>query len=363
MTNDCGRSLPNLLGLGCAAVLLAGLCGPARAFHDGGVAGCEACHIMHAERDGVVVMDGGEPVLTAATATDVCLSCHGGQEGVFGHNPLQPPTERGAGNFTFLLEDNLNDAADGLVEPIAGEAAGHSIVSYEFGTAADSRWTHAPGGTYPTSSLGCTSCHDPHGNASFRMLHGVGPVQGGLFEFIYPAPEAEGLECCDGLASESRTSHTAYRAGMAQWCANCHGLYHDEAGTAGFAHPADDPLTGGTIGTYNRYNGTSDPRGGLPPLSYLPEVPFEVPDGTVSRTSGPDGSARLMCLSCHRAHASSAPAAGRWDFDIALLVDDGVVSGSYAIPSPYRAPIQGPLCQKCHGLSIHEHPDLDQRFK
>ncbi len=55
-----------------------------------------------------------------------------------------------------------------------------------------------------------------------------------------------------------------------------------------------------------------------------------------------------MCLSCHRAHASSAPAAGRWDFNVALLDEDGLVSGSYPIPNPYLDPDQGTLCSKCH---------------
>ena len=343
------RAACTVLGWACTVLVL--LVTPAAAFHDDGSATCEACHIMHGERDGDIVFDGGDPLLTAATATDVCLSCHAGQEGVFGHNPADPPDERGGGNFTFLLEDNLNDGPDGLVDPIAGEAAGHSIVSFEFGTTADSRWTQSPGGVFPTAALGCTSCHDPHGNQNFRMLNGVGEVQGGPFAFIYPAPEAEGLACCDGLVQETRTSHTAYRAGMARWCGNCHGEYHDDDG-ASFEHPGDHHMSGGTVRNYNRYNGTADPQGGITALAYLPEVPFESSTNAIDRTAGPVGADRVMCLSCHRAHASSAPASGRWDFNVALLADDGVVSGSYAIPSPYPDPEQASLCQKCHGLSV-----------
>lgn len=330
---------------------------PASAFHDGGTATCEVCHVMHGEQDGPVMLDGGDPMLTAGTATDVCLACHGGQHGVFGHNPLAPPRERGAGNFVFLLEDNLNDAPDGFSRPIAGEAAGHSVVSVEMGTAADSRWTTAPGGDFPSAALGCTSCHDPHGNGNFRMLHGEGEVQGGLFEFLYPAPDASGVDCCSVGASESRLNHSAYRGGMSMWCANCHGMYHDEDDTA-FEHPVDENLDDDIARTYRRYNGSSDPFGGDEAMAYLTAVPFESPTSTVDRTDGPDASDEIMCLSCHRAHASSAPASGRWDFNVGLLQLDGMVSGSWRLPNPYRDRDQGPLCQKCHGLSIGDHDDM-----
>jgi hypothetical protein len=56
----------------------------------------------------------------------------------------------------------------------------------------------------------------------------------------------------------------------------------------------------------------------------------------------------VMCLSCHRAHATSAPGAGRWDFNVSLLAEDGVESGSYPIPDPYMSASQGTLCTKCH---------------
>jgi cytochrome c553 len=313
---------------------------------------------MHGERDGEVVIDGGEPLLTAATATDVCLTCHGAG-GVMGVDPLAPPPERGAGNFVFLLEDNLNDAPDGLTNPIAGEAAGHSIVSLDLGLDADSRWSQAPGGSFPSALLGCTSCHDPHGNASFRMLHGAGPVQGGAYSFTDEAPDAAGLDCCGAGMSESRRTHTAYRAGISRWCGNCHGDYHAPSGGS-FTHPVDEVL-GSHAGTYARYDGTSRPQGGSLATSYLPEAPFEDPSATVDGTGGPTAASRLNCLTCHRAHASSAPASGRWDFRVKRLAQDGVVSGSYRLPNPYRDAAQGPLCAKCHYDPTDDHTALDRQ--
>jgi hypothetical protein len=135
---------------------------------------------------------------------------------------------------------------------------------------------------------------------------------------------------------------------MSQWCANCHGLYHDSE-LAGFQHPSNENL-GAEISTqYNRYDGDDNPAGASAMTSYLAAVPFEdsSPVGTGSR-AGPTSTSRVMCLTCHRAHASSAPHAGRWDFNVSLLNEDGAVSQSFPIPDPYNSPNQGTLCTKCH---------------
>ena len=316
------------------------------AFHAGGVGTCEQCHVMHDAVSGQIALDGTRPLLLAESSTDLCLTCHG-STGVFGLDPGNPPRELGAGNFVFLLENNLNDAANGAIAPIAGEAAGHNIISLSRGINADSRWGSSPGGTFPTRMLGCTSCHDPHGNRAFRMLRGVGPVQGGIATFIHQAPAAVGLDTTDPTARESRTSHTAYQSGMSLWCANCHGLYHEESGSD-FRHPVAGLFDNSARRRYERYDGDAAPQAGIAGQSYIPEVPFEDALATTTSTAGPTASSRLNCLGCHRAHASSAPAAGRWDSRVFRLDQDGVASGSYPLPSPYPTAEQGQLCKKCH---------------
>ena len=335
-----------------ATLLLAGLLSQsvpstARAFHDGGAASCEACHIMHDATPGQILMNGSDPLLTFGTASDVCLACHGGPNGVLADNPTLPGPERGAGNYVFLLEDNLNDAADGQTNVIEGHAAGHSIISQEYGLTADPRWSAAPGGSYPSGQLGCTSCHDPHGNTNFRMLYGAGEIQGGAATFVYDAPQAVGLDITDPLQTESPAAHTAYLAGVSNWCSNCHGRYHGEGHASKFEHEYNESLEGEHVTRYNRYEGTASPTTGNWATAYLPEVPFEEPTMTTTATNGPSRSSRVMCLSCHRAHASSAPAAGRWDFRVTDLNQDGRVSGSYALPNPFGGG-QGQLCEKCH---------------
>lgn len=329
------------LQVAAALVTLAAFGGrQAIAFHDDGVANCDGCHVTHADAG---TSDG---LLNAESPSDVCLSCHASSQGsVLGVNTLSPPPQLGAGNFVFLLEDELNDTPGGLGTPIPGDAAGHNIVAPGHAMSADSRYPQAPGGGFPSGQLSCTSCHDPHGTASFRLLYGAGPVQGGRANFAFGAPDAIGVGLRSG--AESGSHHTAYRRGMSDWCANCHGRYHEQ-GISAFQHEGNRALSNSYAQRYNEYNGDADPLGGIETLAYLPDVPFEDASVTTSSTAGPGPASRVMCLSCHRAHASSSPAAGRWDFKVALLEDDGKESGSYPIPNPYLDLTQGPLCAKCH---------------
>lgn len=339
-----GMKMKKTLALVFALALVAS---PALAFHDGGVAHCNGCHTMHNSVDGVLV-DAAHPLgnaylLKAGNASDVCLGCHASRSGaVFGTDPLAPPTEKGAGNFVFLLEDNINDGYRGATTPIPGYAAGHSVVGNGLGP--DPVLTTAPGGNFPSSALGCSSCHDPHGNANFRMLYGPGAVQDGLATFTNAAPIAEGISLS---GTEAQDSHTAYISGMSAWCGNCHGNFHDEAGGR-LIHPSGSAI-GGTIATaYNLYNGTANQTGGAAATAYLAQVPFEDAANTTVSTAGPTASSQVACITCHRAHATSAPDAGRWDFNVTLLHEDGVESGSYQIPDPYTDMNQRSLCNKCH---------------
>ena len=322
---------------------------PLAAFHDGGVASCSSCHVTHNSVDGTPIVPGpgNDYALVSANPSEVCLVCHAPSAGaVLGLDPLAPPAEVGAGNFVFLLEDNLNDGEGGATTPIPGEAAGHNIVAPAYGLFADTRNSLSPGGTFPSGQLACTSCHDPHGRDTFRMLYGAGPVQTGVAFFGAPAPEAVGIAVSTS-AAERRELHSAYRAGSSAWCGNCHGRYHDNIG-ASFEHPIDDLLSATERAQYEQYDGVVNPSGGNPSTSYLPEVPFEDSSAAPDSTAGPTAVSRLSCFSCHRAHASSAPAAGRWDFNVATLGVDGVESRSWPIPNPYGDPTQPGLCWKCH---------------
>jgi hypothetical protein len=184
------------------------------------------------------------------------------------------------------------------------------------------------------------------------MLRGRGSVDASGFLFTDPAPLGEGIPL-DG-SGETPGRHTAYNAGWSDWCGNCHGRFH-ESFTQSFEHPTDRGLGGAQRATYNDYDSPEQIFSGDYATAYIPEVPFEDPDGTTDSTTGPHGAGRIMCMSCHRAHATSAPAALRWDPNIEFLADDGQVSGSYPLPSPYPDPAQRSLCVKCHFDEALDH--------
>ena len=353
-------------------LLIAGICfliaGSSIAFHDGGVAHCNGCHTMHNSQDGALVdpnSPGGNAwLLNDGTPSDVCLNCHShGSYSVLGADPLTPTPERGAGDFVFLLEDNIDDGhgggdtlADGSwADPMPGYKAGHSIVAPGHGLDADPTafpGNAGPGGSFSKFNLGCSSCHDPHGNENFRLLYGVGDVQDGAFTFTKPAPVATGLSVFFG--NEAMNMWTAYESGMSNWCGNCHAGMHTNTSGGNLVHPSGMPLGGTIAGAYGLYNGSDDQTGGAPALSYIPEVAFEEVGRTVSSTAGPGAGARVSCITCHRAHATSSPDAGRWDFNVTLLVEDADESGSYEIPNPY-SDNQRSLCNKCHVKDAGDH--------
>jgi hypothetical protein len=343
-------------------LITAALCfvaSPVLAFHDGGVADCAGCHTMHNSEDGALVdadSPNGNPwLLRDATPSDVCLSCHATRLGaVFAVDELNPAAERGSGNFVFLLEDNINDGHGGATSPVLGDAGGHNIVAPGFGLGADGTLGMAPGGSFPAGSLGCSSCHDPHGNANFRLLYGAGSVQDGLYTFTNAAPVANGI----GLsgAGESNTNHTAYIGGFSDWCGNCHGDFHSVDNPTKLIHPTGETLGGTIANTYNLYNGTDDQLGGAAATAYLAAVPFEDAANTTTSTAGPTAASLVACITCHRSHASSAIDMGRWDFQVAFAHEDGAESGSYQIPDPYASVNQRSLCNKCHNKDAGDAP-------
>jgi hypothetical protein len=307
---------------------------------------------------GTPVGQGYPDLLLFANKTDVCLNCHAGTGGgyhVWSDNPATPDpvqANRGGGDFVFLEEDNINDAHAGADNPVPGYAAGHSVVSGMMGTAVDPENPFSPGGDYDARNLACSSCHDPHGTSSFRILYQAGQS---VDNAVYTATlEADGISLFG--PGESASNHNAYLGGYSEWCGTCHGDFHANSGN--LIHPSGEPLGEDIANTYNSYDGTTDcvenppatgqPCGtGSPQTAYLIQVPFQDSSVTTSSTSGPTSSSEVACMSCHRAHATSAMDAGRWDFNVTGLAEDGAESGSYAIPNPYDA-FQRSLCNKCH---------------
>lgn len=347
--------------------------GAAMAFHDGGVAECAGCHTMHNSQDGVEV-DTGNPIgneylLIDGSPSDTCLSCHAG------YGQFENGTGYGPGGDFYWLTKTYSWTAHGHDSFSTGDSHGHNIVAPGAGIAIDATLTTAPGGTFQSQYLGCTSCHDPHGNQNFRILYGNGDgpkYDGGRFSFSAAAPVAKGNSRNTNVGSgdETNVKHTVYKSGMSQWCANCHTNFH-AANTTNFVHPTGEGMGSSIAAAYNAYVSSDDLTGGLAATSYFGLVPFEAVNvdlgaiDSTNYTQGPTGVDQVMCLTCHRAHASAFPDAGRWDFTETFLADSHPVltdNGATAddVTNKYYqytfVQNQRSLCNKCHTKDFGDAP-------
>jgi hypothetical protein len=370
-------------------VALALASGRARAFHSGGVGACEGCHTMHAQGAPAA----GPSLLSGSDPSSTCLSCHGGQN-TGGYQVMTTGLTSGVpprnytpgGDFGWLLKSYNWVGANGI-ETSPGEHHGHSVVAADFGLYSDPARTTAPGGTYPSDQLTCISCHDPHGkyrlnsDASvttkgspitgsgsyggialaqpsvgtslgvYRLLGGSGYVPksaGSVVPFFSNPPVALSPQTYN--QSERATDvRVAYGSGMSEWCQNCHPSIHaaTQSNTTGtFQHPVGATArlnSGGELAIYNNYVRTGVLTGSQL-SSYTSMVPYE--EGTIDRpslaahavsdgsmTSGPStGQENVMCLSCHRAHASGWDHGTRWNLPASgTIVFGGAWAGWNAV--------------------------------
>ncbi len=335
------------------------------------------------------------------------------------------------GDFGWLKKDySWISGPTGSVMYSYGDRHGHNIVALDFLYQADATNTQAPGGlsVYPSSNFACISCHDPHGQyrrnydgsitttgrpiagsgsfkssrdpdatvsvGAYRMLAGRGylPVSlssSGALAFSYDPPAAVAPDKPNRSEAVTQT-RVAYGAGMSEWCMNCHYNMHTPSypGTANLLHPYGATAKLGIISlstdsyskadNYNRYVMTGNLTG-LIDTSYWSLVPFE--EGTMDYTVlkshantdgswlvGPDRTnAQVMCLSCHRAHASGWDGIMRWNTQSAFIAYNGyyapianpeyaqgrteteATQAYYGRPAtPTFAPNQDSLCNKCH---------------
>ncbi len=227
----------------------------------------------------------------------------------------------------------------------------------------------------------------------YRFLGGIGykPESGGAATaFTANAPIAMAPTTYNRSEATGDT-RVVYGTGMSEWCANCHASIHNtvaayDGGTV-FEHPAssDSKLsTNGQDAIYNEYIYSGNLKG-VQATAYTSMVPIETgaasasaiasfASTTANLTMGADTNSNVMCLSCHRAHASAWPSMLRWNATSAeFLTIDGAYPGTdgatadqrggqynlgytqaqvqkafYDRPATQYASYQRSLCNKCH---------------
>jgi hypothetical protein len=115
---------------------------------------------------------------------------------------------------------------------------------------------------------------------------------------------------------------------------------HSDAGV--LRHPTEQVMSGANQGPYGSYVKSGDMTGVIA-SSYLSLVPYE--EGLTYSTAnintlkshaqtddsslgGPTGAATVMCLSCHRAHASGFMDMTRWQNNGEFIVSNGLYPGT-----------------------------------
>ncbi len=419
-----------LVVLAAAACPVARAAGGGETFHAGGVGPCEGCHTMHGAapaEDGAAVS--GSSFLVAADPASTCLTCHqrAGNAAPAGYQVATaetdmpggvPPAQLSpGGDFGWLKKTyRWNPGEEGGARESPGERHGHNIVAADYRFEADTTFPRAPGGAYPSGSLSCISCHDPHGRyrrladgsvgtgglpirasgsyddspdpaktaavGVYRLLGGRGYTTAAARGEPFTAdPPAAVSPSAYNRSEEAGDTRVAYGSGFSEWCANCHKNYVGSA-SRGRVHPAgaDVKLTAEVIARYNAYIASGN-MGGKTATAYTSMVPFET-GGTDhallkrtassggKMTAGPEQGAGVMCLSCHRAHASGWDFAMRWNAKAEFIVYGGEFPGVDADAVPARlsqgrtraetaktfygrppgayAAHQRSLCNKCH---------------
>jgi hypothetical protein len=362
-------------------VITLSLGGTALAFHDGGVAHCDGCHSMHNSPENPVTGTPNNLLLKGSDPSSTCLNCHAGS-GSYHILSTDASNWSPGGDFFWLTQSYTNTNWSGSVTSDP-DNMGHNVVATDFGLTVDGTNPTAPGSTagISSSSLGCDSCHDPHGQVqggtangqlpiSVSGSYGAVPVAGtiaGNYRLLgdtgYGLTNNAPTAATSGFG-ETDASHPAYGAGMSEWCANCHDQYINNSQK----HPSGNgEFLNGQSAAYNSYVATGDFTG-VQATSFTALVQFErqetdktVLAAAVTSTAGPDSGDNVMCLTCHRAHASAFNNITRWDMEHELLAEGWPTAANLvamgALPNSdyYGRDIatdfgdyQRSLCNKCH---------------
>lgn len=396
--------------------------GTSFAFHAGGVAECGGCHSMHTPASPSYLLVGSDQSSTCLSCHE-----HAGDTGPSSYHISTAaadapvgigPLQRTPGGDFGWLRKNYTFVVRGTTNTEAGNQHGHDINSADKGYGSGGTGTNntiAPGGTFPQANLACNSCHDPHGRfrrnsagviaqptvgVALQPIKTSGSYNGtgneptaaesvGVFRLLagngyttktytpgFPGVPAAKVPSTYNLSEATNPVRVAYGvsttnggATWGQWCATCHPAMHS---TGNIVHPIDQSMNN-VNANYNAYVKTGD-LSGSSTTSYTSLVPFAKNSGdyTVlagiannngSNLVGPADGDQVMCLSCHREHASGNMFMLRWDQESTFITQAGAyptgdagrgkspaeqLANYYDRPATVFATYQRGLCNKCH---------------
>jgi predicted CXXCH cytochrome family protein len=341
------RSLPARLASGLA---LGGLCALALAASpvaaDGGphVVGvnsgtttlaadsCAGCHRAHAAQ--------GPELIAATDETTLCLMCHGASSAGATTDVVDgvlAGTESGlkGGGFSYALMDT----------DWTGGATSQPVTSAHLvdGVTSATLWGNGAidSGAGPAITLTCTSCHNPHGTGTYRILR---PIPVGSNASVGVSVTDEATPVYTVASAQNRYFGEIYAGGNAaqqdaldEWCATCHTRYDAVGPGAGHTDSGD------SIYAYQhttRYSGFIDCALCHDPVDFSAPSPLGV-TGAIAH--------RPVCENCHVAHGTSA-SMGIYSGSVAWPDGSTTPSGD-ARSSLLRLDNRG-VCSGCHDPTV-----------
>jgi hypothetical protein len=188
----------------------------------------------------------------------------------------------------------------------------------------------------------------------YRLLGSSGYDAGDGHSFVYPSPDAISVMDGHGLV------YASYGKGMSEWCSNCHPNFLQPlyvSGVSGQMHPAGNGahLTPEIAKNYNAYVKSGDMSGASGHWSLVPveegtsvydqlrmQVSLAMAGNKLVTTA-----ANVMCVTCHRAHASPWRCAIRWPYGEDAKPSSQGFNNNHAVFTGLGG-YQRSLCNKCH---------------
>jgi predicted CXXCH cytochrome family protein len=370
--------------------------------------GCAGCHRAHTAQ--------GEMLLNATSGEELCFTCHGaastgattdvmtGVQYAIGAGGLRGTTQLGAlrgGGFDQARLVSSSAArtwrsspstiwAKVTVGAAADVTSSHLNLATNGLTAPTVAWGNNGygSGVGATVSLGCASCHNPHGNGKYRILNPIPAPTATISGTFVPvaAPGATVTDAALPAAGDAR-NYTVIQVKPAAG-----GTYMllasdvQDAFKISDGNPATNPTKTWPAGTYNSSagdywhvrvpwnsaSGTADAPNGLPggPTAFTTQMEawcsachtrYHATQGSPVNPSGDplfqyrhqtDGSA-ATCTTCHVSHGSNAGMGGT--FSATFPYPDNVYSAG---PPPTNSSVSASsrllkvdnrgTCQLCH---------------
>ena len=366
---------------------------------------CAGCHVAHAAQMPNLLKQG-------PTQTHFCFLCHGDGAASAPYDVEDGYTKAVTGGAVYsstaggFVQQFVDADSDGVIDSgeLKAVTSRHNVQGFVYGDESGAvqdtteKYFWIPGGSnylgtnnFSSSGFVCTTCHDPHAGgrtpdgsgfiagsataANPRLLRRSITVQDAAYTDLYVSFKVATV----GTFTYSATASAVYRviayarnypggdsgdysAGTTRWCGACHNKFQvDDKDVPDTTHASAGP--GHAVYYYGMHrHPVNVPHALLPSTadgSIDTGTPLETPTAAEPScgTCHPDiwgGSptgdtvGNLGCLTCHRAHSSTAAVAGwasAWPRDATDPATGNAISNTSAL---LRMNNRG-ICYNCHG--------------